>query len=470
MPLTPAITDKFTKVGNPGTATTLSAPGYTIADPTITVGSTTNWPTDTLVQFAIDRAQIVNGVEVRIAGTYNEFSGIVTSATTIGSLTKDYGTAQNYAAGSLTRVYIPVASTKMNKEVDGLNQDHNGKGNHKSLTDDNGNEFLERGSVASAVNQVKVTNAITATAPTVASAGDDTNIDLKVEAKGTGLVKVQGAVPQKFFAIYDFIESGCVWSGDAYGSTLNASMTAGVVWLAGKRLTVAAVTARAFTASKDTYVDFSDAGDGTAAINYDNSAANNAASPALTAGRLRAAIIVAGGANIANVGSINMGEEAKVLPIASSIPYAVTDSLGNLICPRDPNRKILGYRQAIANTTTGGASTDTQIVGLTVPVIIPTGRKVKITMDIPQTQHTSGVICTVQCRIWDGTVGAGTQLSQQQESHDSANILYNNFTVTAFTTPTSASKTYNGSIFCDNANETAVGSATAPMKIVVELA
>ena len=37
--------DKYQYVGNPGTATTLSAPGYTAGGTSMTVGSTTNWPT-----------------------------------------------------------------------------------------------------------------------------------------------------------------------------------------------------------------------------------------------------------------------------------------------------------------------------------------------------------------------------------------------------------------------------------------
>lgn len=125
-----ATTDKFTKVGTPGTATTLASPGYTQGDTSITVGSTTNWPTDYKVYFAIDRAQVTNGVEERITGTYCEFSGIVTGATTIGSLTKEYGTAQDYAAGSLTRVYIPVSSGRENALVDGLVVEHNPDGTH----------------------------------------------------------------------------------------------------------------------------------------------------------------------------------------------------------------------------------------------------------------------------------------------------------------------------------------------------
>lgn len=162
-------------------------------------------------------------------------------------------------------------------------------------------------------------------------------------------------------------------------------MTAGYVWIAGSRLSVSAVTARVFTASKDTYVDFKDNGDGTASINY-TEATNNAASPALfssgtTANTIRGAIIVTGASNIAAVGSINMGEADRILPIASSTAYSVSDSLGNLICPRDPNRKVLGYRQITAAVTLTAPTVATLLTGLSLPFIIPTGRKAKITFD-----------------------------------------------------------------------------------------
>ena len=134
---------------------------------------------------------------------------------------------------------------------------------------------------------------------------------------------------------FDYVASGCVWTGDAYGSTRVASMTSGVVYIDGKRLTVAAVTSRTFTASKDTYVDLSDNGDGTAAIAY-SEVANNAASPSLTAGRMRIAIIVTGASNIANAGSINQGQFKALLPVVSSNYLVFGDSNGKPICNRQP--------------------------------------------------------------------------------------------------------------------------------------
>lgn len=107
------------KVGSPGTATTLSVPGYTVGDTSITVGSTSNWSTDTGVAFAIDQAQVVNGVEVQVPGTYNEYVGTVASGTSVTNVSWATGSGdRNYSAGALTRVYIPVSATRENRIVD----------------------------------------------------------------------------------------------------------------------------------------------------------------------------------------------------------------------------------------------------------------------------------------------------------------------------------------------------------------
>lgn len=178
--------DFFTKVGNPGTATTLAAPGHTSGGTSITVVSTSNWPTDTGVIFAIDTVSLVDGVEVRDVGSYTEWEGEVTSATAISNMVLRYGSDQNYPAGATTRVYIPVASSEVNRSVDGILVNHTQTGSHKTLTDGNGNEWLELGTTASAVNHPKVTNAATGNNPLIEAVGGDTNIGLDVSSKGTG--------------------------------------------------------------------------------------------------------------------------------------------------------------------------------------------------------------------------------------------------------------------------------------------
>jgi hypothetical protein len=101
----------------------------------------------------------------------------------------------------------------------------------------------------------------------------------------------------------DYVVSGCIWSGNAYASTRVASMTAGIIWLNKVQLSVAAVTSRTFTASKDTYVDLTNNGDGTAALTYIE-VTNGAASPALTSNGLRIGYIITGATTIAAATSI----------------------------------------------------------------------------------------------------------------------------------------------------------------------
>ena len=102
-------TDKFMKVGK-STATTLSSPGYTVGNTSINVASTTNWPTDTGVMFAIDETD-ADGA--RVSGTYNVFRGTVASGTQIDNLVYVGGdTNRNYSAGATTRVYILVRADR----------------------------------------------------------------------------------------------------------------------------------------------------------------------------------------------------------------------------------------------------------------------------------------------------------------------------------------------------------------------
>lgn len=113
--------DKFIKAGY-GTATTLSAPGYTSGvSTTVNVASTATWPTTTDVIFAIDEAEVVDGEEVRVDGTYNVFQGTVDTATSIIDVDYIGGDAErSYSAGALTRVYILSSSYLWNRLVDAL--------------------------------------------------------------------------------------------------------------------------------------------------------------------------------------------------------------------------------------------------------------------------------------------------------------------------------------------------------------
>jgi hypothetical protein len=61
------------------------------------------------------------------------------------------------------------------------------------INDENGNEQIVFQTTSSAVNQLDITNAATGNAPSIQATGGDSNINLKVGPKGTGLVEVLGA-------------------------------------------------------------------------------------------------------------------------------------------------------------------------------------------------------------------------------------------------------------------------------------
>lgn len=60
--------------------------------------------------------------------------------------------------------------------------------NESNLLDANGNEVIILGSTASAVNEVTITNKATGASPVISASGGDTNVGLRLDAKGTAYV------------------------------------------------------------------------------------------------------------------------------------------------------------------------------------------------------------------------------------------------------------------------------------------
>lgn len=65
-----------------------------------------------------------------------------------------------------------------------------------NLLDSNSNEIIRGRSIAAAVNEVTVTNAATGTPPIISATGGDTNINLSLTPKGTGLIVANTAAIQ----------------------------------------------------------------------------------------------------------------------------------------------------------------------------------------------------------------------------------------------------------------------------------
>lgn len=278
--------------------------------------------------------------------------------------------------------------------------------------------------------------------------------------------KVMKDVEGATLGSFDYIISGCVWTPDAVGSTRAASMSGGTIWLNNQFLTVAAVTSRTFTASKDVYVDFSNNGDGTAAITYTDNT-TNAASASLGAGAIRNAIVVVGASSIATAASINQGQKDRLLPINSSIAYTFTDSIGNIIYPRDSQRRLIGYRQTLANQSLN-SGTYTDLTGLSAPVMVPTGRDIEVTAYMGDTFN-GALSSGVKMNIVDVTAGVTLNETYGVSGALTAFLTLNPSQVT--TPPIPGARTYKTQ-FAGYGSSTSIQSnnnATYPVWIKIEL-
>lgn len=166
----------------------------------------------------------------------------------------------------------------------------------------------------------------------------------------------------------DAVISGGVISADSAGVNRNASMTAMVAQVNGRRLSIAAVTARTYTASKDTYVDLLDNLDGTGTLVY-TEVANGAAAPALAANSIRLAKVVTGATTIAAASSILQGYMDSLLNFIFPRPigFKVTDTNGWTAVYQGQQiiyRKRVTFSQAL----TSGALTGLSMSANTFPV------------------------------------------------------------------------------------------------------
>ena len=93
------------------------------------------------------------------------------------------------------------------------------------IGDENGNEQIIFQTTSSAVNQIDVTNAATGSGPTISSTGGDTNINLNLTPKGSGVVMIDGNVGIDSGTI-DLKNGGSVSNIKFYCESSNAHYTA----------------------------------------------------------------------------------------------------------------------------------------------------------------------------------------------------------------------------------------------------
>lgn len=325
-----------------------------------------------------------------------------------------------------------------------------------SLLDANNKTWIGQNPAgSSAVNYPNLGNSTTGNAVTYGVAGTDGNINTNITSKGSGKVQDNGSNLVDFRSSFsNFIQTGGIWTQN---TGLVGAMTAATIWINGIEYSVSAIASHTFGASVDTYIDYT-VGTG---IVY-TAVSNNATSPSLATNSVRIAIVVTGSSSIS---SVNQGAVEATAPIVSSNVLAVSDSIGNIIYPSNPNPGLLGYRKITSNFSTS-STTATLVTGLNVTVIA-TGRRLKLTTfarDIFSTTSAG----YMSWSIWDGTAGSGTQLGAGQ-SNPSNTTGQTMAMAMAWTTPAAGvTKTYTVGLLTSAGSANIEAAALYPAFISVE--
>lgn len=162
--------------------TTTLASTITSGATTVPLNSVAGYTNGEIAVFVVDPEE---------ASKKQTFTGTIdTSGVQVTDVVWTAGTNQVHSGGATVVDYATATHISMISK--GILVGHNQAGHHRTLKDTNGNEWIEQVATASAVNQLKITNAATGNAPKVESAGDNTNIDLEIGGKGTGLIKLLG--------------------------------------------------------------------------------------------------------------------------------------------------------------------------------------------------------------------------------------------------------------------------------------
>lgn len=100
----------------------------------------------------------------------------------------DDTTAQAHSTGAVVVNWFTAAA--WNDFITSYLVGHVQLGGHRSLLDVNANSWISQVATASAINNLQISNAAAGNAPTIAAIGSDTNINLRLLAKGSGIAEL----------------------------------------------------------------------------------------------------------------------------------------------------------------------------------------------------------------------------------------------------------------------------------------
>lgn len=173
----------FFSTANEGFTTTLGST-ITAGATTVPFTAVTNLTNGTIfvgiIEPGLPNQQVFTGI-VNTGGS--EITGVIWTRAPLGGNVGHVGgvTIVDYVSG-----------TDWNMAMKGILVDHTQNGYHSSLHDANDKIWLGQTATTGAVNYINNANAATGNYPTLSALGSDTNIDINVATKGTGVFRING--------------------------------------------------------------------------------------------------------------------------------------------------------------------------------------------------------------------------------------------------------------------------------------
>jgi hypothetical protein len=157
------------------------------SDTSMTLSSVTGLPTGTGVTLVIDAT---NASGQPTPSVKEVVTGVVSGSQVVNlNRGQDGSTQQAHSTGA--SVVMWITANLWNDFQSAFLANHGQlHGYHKSLTDPNGNPWIDQVATTSAVNRLQVANAAAGNGIGLSAVGSDTNIDIDLTPKGTGKVVV----------------------------------------------------------------------------------------------------------------------------------------------------------------------------------------------------------------------------------------------------------------------------------------